>query len=149
MNSKQRILAAIEGRPADHVPLTTWCFGFPAPPGLRWETAGRPVDYWYSRRLEHIHTLAQPWELDDEFRRAQAWLALGIDDVLEISVPWAHAPGVRWTDSVVAPGAMGGDSQWPVLVRDYQTPCGPLRHAVKKCHRRPRVADSGGARAAV
>ena len=132
MNSKQRLLAAIEGRPADHVPLTTWCFGFPAPPALRWETGGRPVQYWYTRRLEHIHTLAQPWEIEDELRRAEAWLSLGIDDVLEISVPWGHAPGVGWTDAVLAPGSPGGDAKWPVLVRDYQTPSGPLRHAVKK-----------------
>ena len=31
MTSKERILAALNGEPADHVPLTTWCFGFPAP----------------------------------------------------------------------------------------------------------------------
>ena len=67
MTSKERILAAINGRPADHVPLTTWCFGFPAPEHLQWETNGRKVSYWYSQRLEHIHTLPQPWELEDEF----------------------------------------------------------------------------------
>ena len=42
------LLAAIEGRPVDHVPLTTWCFGFRAPPHLRWQTAGRDVPFWYS-----------------------------------------------------------------------------------------------------
>ena len=132
MNSKQRILAALAGKPADHVPLTTWCFGFPAPPGRQWQTAGRPVEFWYTRRLEHIHTLPHPWTLEDEFQRAEAWLALGIDDVLEVSVPWSCDPGVVWSDSTLAPGSAGGDAEWPVLVREYQTPSGPLRHAVKK-----------------
>lgn len=132
MNSKERILAAIEGRPADHVPLTTWCFGFPAPKSLRWETDGRPVEYWYSGRLEHIHTLPAPWTVDDEFRRAEAWLSLGIDDVLDVSVPWGCTPAVTWDDTLTAPGGAGGDAKWPVLAREYQTPAGRLRHAVKK-----------------
>jgi hypothetical protein len=132
MNSKQRILAALNGQPADHVPLTTWCFGLRAPPNLRWQTNGRNVDFWYTKRLEHLHTLPQPWELEDEFKRAEAWLSLGIDDVLEVSVPWSHDPAVTWKDSRLAPGETGGDAQYPVLVREYQTPAGPLRHAVRR-----------------
>ncbi len=132
MTSKERILAALSGQPADHVPLTTWCFGFPAPEHLRWETNGKPVKYWYSKRLEHIHTLPYPWELEDEFKRAEAWQSLGIDDVLEVSVPWSRDPAVTWEDSVIAPGEPGGDPRYPVLVRQYQTPSGPLRHAVKR-----------------
>ena len=76
MTSRQRILAAIKGRPTDRVPLCAWCFGLPAPEQLRWETAGAPVPYWYSKRLEHIHTLPHPWELEDEFKRALAWRSL-------------------------------------------------------------------------
>jgi hypothetical protein len=132
MTSKERILAALNGQPADHVPLTTWCFGFPAPPHLLWETHGHKVKHWYTKRLEHIHTLLQPWELEDEFKRAEAWLSLGIDDVLEVSVPWRQAPVVTWRDSHVPPGAPGGDQRYPLLVREYQTPVGPLRHAVRK-----------------
>jgi len=132
MTSKDRILAALNGKPADHVPLLTWCFGFPAPEDLRWETDGTPVTYWYSKRLEHIHTLPQPWKLEDEFKRAEAWLSLGIDDVLEVSVPWGHDPAVTWKDSVIAPGGAGGHQSHPVMVRRYRTPSGPLRHAVKK-----------------
>lgn len=128
MNSKERILAAIEGRPADHVPLTTWCFGFPAPAHLRWETEGRPVPYWYSKRLEHIHTLPQPWQLDDEFKRAEAWLSLGLDDILEVSVPWSRDPAVVADDRTIPPGGEGGSLQYPVMVREYQTPSGPLTH---------------------
>jgi hypothetical protein len=68
----------------------------------------------------------------DEFQRAEAWLKLGIDDVLETSVPWSCAPDVRWADTVLPPGSPDGDAEWPVLVRQYQTPAGSLRHAVKK-----------------
>ena len=122
----------LNGEPADHVPLTTWCFGFPAPEHLRWETDGKPVRYWYSKRLEHIHTLPQPWELEDEFRRAEVWLSLGVDDVLEVSVPWSQDPAVTWKDSMIEPGGAGGDQRHPVMVRQYETPSGPLRHAVRK-----------------
>jgi len=132
MTSRERLLAALEGRPADHVPLTMWCFGFCAPPHLRWQTGGRDVRFWYSKRLEHIHTLPQPWELDDEFKRAEAWLSLGVDDVLEVSVPWSRDPAVTWSDSLLPPGAQHGDARYPVMVRDYRTPAGPLRHAVRK-----------------
>ncbi|MCX6909198.1 MAG: hypothetical protein NTY01_14315, partial [Verrucomicrobia bacterium] len=132
MTSKKRLLAALEGRPADHVPLTTWCFGFCAPPHLRWQTGGRDVRFWYSKRLEHIHTLPQLWELDDEFKRAEAWLSLGLDDVLEVSVPWSQNPAVTWNNSVIPPGAPDGDARYPVMVRDYRTPAGSLRHAVRK-----------------
>jgi hypothetical protein len=137
MTSKERLLAALEGRPAEHVPLTTWCFGFPAPPRLRWSTKGQEVKHWYTKRLEHIHTLPQPWETEDEFKRAEAWLSLGIDDVLEVSVPWSQDPEVTWRDSRIARGAPGGDARYPVLVRDYQTPAGLLRHAVRKTEPEP------------
>lgn len=124
MTSKERILAAWEGREPDHLPLTTWCFGFAAPPELRWSREGVPVRFWYSKRLEHIHTLPQQWELDDDFRRALAWRSLGIDDVLEVSVPWSVAPEVSWQDS--------RESDPDVLVREYSTPSGSLRHAVRR-----------------
>lgn len=131
MTSKERILAAISGEPVDHVPLTAWCFGFPAPEHLRWQTNGREVKYWYTKRLEHLHTLPQPWELEDDFKRAEAWLSLGIDDVLEVSVPWGRHPEVTWQDSLIPPGGARGDENYPVMVRQYTTPAGQMRHAVK------------------
>lgn len=137
MTSKERILATINGQPADHVPLTTWCFGFPAPKHLQWETNGRPVAYWYTKRLEHLHTLPQPWDLDDEFRRAEAWLSVGIDDILEVSAPWSQDPAVSFEDSVLPPGAPGGSEKYPVIVRDYMTPSGPLRHAAWRTAEEP------------
>jgi len=132
MTSRERILAALEGRAPDHVPLTFWCFGFHAPPGLAWETDRRPVPYWYSKRLEHIHTLPHPWQPEDELKRAEAWLSLGVDDILEVSVPWSQDPEVSVRDSVIPPGAPAGDPRYPVMVRRYQTPSGLLRHAVKR-----------------
>ena len=132
MTSKECILAALHGEPADRVPLTTWCFGFCAPESLRWQTNGHEVTHWYTKRLEHLHSLPHPWTLEDEFRRAEAWLSLGIDDILEVSVPWGQAPEVRAEDSVLAPGAPGGDARYPVMVRNYETPSGRLRHAVRQ-----------------
>lgn len=129
MTSKERILAAINGTPADHVPLTTWCFGFPAPKHLRWQKGGRDVTHWYSLRMEHLHTLPEPWELSDDFNRVQAWLSVGIDDLLDVSVPWSLGLGVAFTDSKVPAGKI---DPCPVLVREYQTPAGPLRHAVRR-----------------
>ena len=87
------------------------------------------MPYWYSQRLEHIHTLPQPWELEDEFQRAEAWLSLGLDDVLEVSVPWSEDPAVVTKDSVMAPGERGGSDKYPVLVRDTKRRSGRLSHA--------------------
>lgn len=130
MTSRQRIYAILNGTPPDHVPLTTWCFGLPAPPDLRWETNGRAVTYWYSKRLEHIHTLPQPWTLEDDFKRVEAWLSLGIDDLLDVSVPWSCNPEVTWKDSAKPVGSL--DDRYPVMVREYRTPAGTLRHAIRK-----------------
>jgi hypothetical protein len=127
MNSRERLQAAWTGQPGDHIPLTTSCFGFQAPPSLRWERDGQPIRYWYSLRMEHIHTLDQPWELEDDFRRVLAWRSLGVDDLLDVSIPWSIDHRVKRRDSVLPPGA-GRDR--PLLVRDYETPNGRLRHAV-------------------
>ncbi len=137
MTSKERLLAAFRGEPADHVPMTAWCFGLPAPDHLKWQTNGQDVDYWFSKRLEHLHTLPHPWELEDEFKRVEAWLSLGIDDLLEVSVPWSMDPAVTFSDEVILPGGHGGNADYPVMVRNYQTPAGPLRHAVKKTDPEP------------
>jgi len=77
-------------------------------------------------RMEHIHTLPQAWELKDDFRRVLAWRALGIDDILDVSVPWSVAPEVTWQDSHAA--GHGGQ----VLTREYRTPSGTLQHTVRK-----------------
>lgn len=152
MTSRERILAACEGRAADHVPLTTWCFGLPAPPHLRWERDGRPVPYWYSMRMEHLHTLPEPWTLEDDFRRVLAWQSLGVDDILDVSVPWSIDAAVTVRDGEATGGGVvqwwgdaGSDRSDPsyrsdmaeprqlsrILTREYDTPVGPIRHAVR------------------
>ncbi len=130
MTSRERIRAAWNGDPVDHVPLTTWCFGVAPPAELRWSRDDEVRDYWYSMRMEHIHTLPRSWDLGDDFRRVLAWQSLGVDDVLDVSVPWSAGPGVTSADTLAPAGAI--DPEYPVLVRDYETPSGPLRHAVRR-----------------
>jgi len=132
MTSKERILCAINGKAGDHLPLTTWCFGFRPPEHLRWNTNGKEVRFWYTSRLEHIHTLPQAWTLEDDFKRVLAWQSVGIDDILDVSVPWGTHPEVTHSDHVIPLGGTGGDRQFPVMLRNYLTPAGEVTHAVKK-----------------
>jgi hypothetical protein len=137
MTSKERIMCAINGQKADFLPLTTWSFGIQPPKHLRWKNDWGEVNYWYTKRLEHIHTLPLNWTLEDDFKRALAWQSLGVDDVLEVSVPWSMHPEVSWEDSIIKTGDEGGDSQYPVIVRDYKTPGGKMRHEVKQTGEEP------------
>lgn len=130
MTSKERILAAIRRQPTDHVPLYTWVFGFSPPARLQWSRQGKQRTFWYSGRLEHLHTLPQPWSVEDDFNRVDAWLALGLDDVLDVSVPWSQDARVTFRDSRLPAGVDG--NPYPALVRDYQTPDGSHRHIVSK-----------------
>ena len=132
MTSKERMISALNGQKADYIPLTAWCFGFHPPKHLRWENNEGGVNYWYTMRLEHIHTLPQKWTLEDDFQRALAWQSIGVDDVLEVSVPWSIHPEVTWKDSIIGQGEDGGDKQYTVMVRDYHTPGGKMHHAVKR-----------------
>lgn len=121
--------AAWEGRTQDHVPLTTWCFGVQPPPHLQWANDAGQVRFWYTLRMEHLHTLPFSWGLQDDFNRALAWRALGVDDVLEVSVPWSMDAAVQCSDGRRPPG---GGEVYPVLFREYQTPRGTLRHEVRQ-----------------
>jgi hypothetical protein len=133
MNSRERLLAAWKGKPTDHIPLTFQCFGNLVPKHLRWKRCNQQgeqeVRRWYTKRLEHIHTLPASWTLEDEFQRVRAWSSLGIDDLIDVSVPWSVHPQVRWTNSRRGPDEA---KRYPVLVREYQTPVGTLRHQVKQ-----------------
>lgn len=128
MTTRERIFAAWNGSPSDHIPLTTWCFGLPVPPHLRWSKDGKERKFWYSKRMEHLHTLPYAWDLDDDFKRVLAWQSLGVDDILEVSVPWSMNPEVSWNDTTIAATAQ---EPYPVLVREYTTPAGKLRQAVR------------------
>ena len=125
----ERIQSAWQGRSPDHVPLTTWCFGLPVPPALRWKNSEGEVRYWYSKRMEHLHTLPFEWTLQDDFNRALTWRSLGVDDILDVSVPWSADPRVEWKDSRTP---AGNGEQYPVLVREYHTPKGTFTHEVRQ-----------------
>ena len=134
MTSKQRLEACWSAKKVDHIPLTTWCFGLHPKKSLTWENDGKPVPYWYSLRMEHLHTLAYPWTLEDDFKRVIKWRSLGIDDMLDISIPWSESPEVVIKDSMISK-KKGVD--YPIMIREYKTPFGRLRHAVKKTGESP------------
>ncbi|MHC4444055.1 MAG: uroporphyrinogen decarboxylase family protein [Planctomycetota bacterium] len=127
--SRERLLTVIEGGKADRIPLVCRMFGFPAPPGLGWEDNGKPVPFWYTMRLEHIHTLPYPWDVNQDFKRAEALLSLNIDDVLEVSSPWSIDERVTIRDYEEPDSAKG---EPPVACREYTTPDGVLIHKVKR-----------------
>jgi hypothetical protein len=129
MNSRERLIAAIRHERPDHVPLYSWCFGLPAPPHLRWAREGREVPFWYTMRLEHIHTLPEPWTVEDDFDRVRRWISLGVDDVLEVSPPWGMHPEACTRDWQEPPTPT--EQHW-LLCREYRTPAGSLRHVVRR-----------------
>jgi hypothetical protein len=133
MTSRERITAAWEGKSHDHAPMTTWCFGFQPPEDLKWKTGGKKVNFWYTTRIERTSVLSEPWSVEDDFKRILAWRSLGIDDVLEVSVPWGIDPEVKWVDS--AENRLNGSV--PAMTREYSTPSGRLRHTVKKTDEEP------------
>lgn len=129
MNSRERWLAAIRHEKPDHVPLYSQCFGFTAPPHLRWQQGGREVEHWYSMRHEHLHTWPEPWSVEHDFERVRRWASLGVDDVLEVSPPWSIHPEVRIRDWQEPPHGL--ERYWQIC-REYETPAGPLRHVVRR-----------------
>jgi hypothetical protein len=129
MNARERWLAAIRHEKPDHVPLYCQCFGFTAPPQLRWQQGGREVRHWYSMRHEHLHTWPEPWSVEHDFERVRRWASLGVDDVLEVSPPWGMHPDVRIRDWQEPPEA---SERYGRICREYETPAGPLRHVVRR-----------------
>ncbi|MFQ6042594.1 MAG: uroporphyrinogen decarboxylase family protein [Candidatus Poribacteria bacterium] len=129
MDSRTRLLTAIAGEKPDHVPLYCWVFGFKPPKDWRWQAKGREVTHWYTMRLEHIHTLPQKWDIQRDFLRVDRWLSLGLDDVLEVSVPWSVHPDVKIRDWQQPPSPQ---SPYTILCREYDTPAGVLRHLIRQ-----------------
>ena len=94
MDSRTRLLTAIKGEKPDHLPLYCWVFGFTPPKYLQWDENA----HWYTMRLEHIHTLPEHWDVNQDFKRVDRFLSIGLDDVLDISVPWNVYPDVAIKD---------------------------------------------------
>ena len=124
MNSRERLRAAWDGTLSDYIPLTTWCFGLSPPAQYRWSRDGREVAHWYSGRMELLHQIPGGWTASDEIARFRAWQQLGLDDMLEISVPWSRNPEVTLTDDF--------EASTGIMTRRYQTPDGPLVHSVRR-----------------
>jgi hypothetical protein len=129
MDSRTRLLTTIAGEEPDHVPLYCWVFGFKAPKELRWTEKGCEVTHWYTMRLEHIHTLPQKWDIQQDFLRVDRWLSLGLDDVLDVSVPWSVHPDVTIREWKQPPSAQKPNT---ILCREYDTPAGVLRHLIRQ-----------------
>jgi len=129
VNSRERLLTAINREKPDHVPLVCRVFGFSAPPELSFTIDGQRVPHWYTGRLEHIHTLPEPWTVAHEFKRVEAWLSLGIDDLIEVSMPWSIDPKVTIRD-FAEPSSPA--CPYPLACREYSTPDGILLHQVRK-----------------
>ena len=129
MTSRERLLSVIKGEKPDHIPLYCWVFGFTAPKHLRWSENNREVTHWYTMRLEHIHTLPEPWDVKQDFKRVERWFSLGLDDVLDVSVPWSVDPDVKIRDWHKSPSA---EESYTLLHREYDTPDGVLTHIVRK-----------------
>jgi hypothetical protein len=130
MDSRTRLLTAIKGEKPDHLPLYCWVFGVAPPKYLRWDENV----YWYTMRLEHIHTLPEHWGVNQDFKRVDRFLSIGLDDVLDISVPWSVHPDVKirdWQEQ---------SEPYPLICREYETPAGKLSHIVRKTGE---VQDSG------
>jgi len=129
MRSRERLLSVIKGEKPDHIPLYCWVFGFTAPKHLRWIQRNHEVIHWYTMRLEHIHTLPEPWDVRQDFERAKQWLSLGLDDALDVALPWSVHPDVKVRDWRKPPST---GEPYSLLCREYNTPAGILRHIVRQ-----------------
>jgi hypothetical protein len=129
MRSRERLLSVIKGEKPDHIPLYCWVFGFTAPRHLRWIQRNHEVIHWYTMRLEHIHTLPEPWDVRQDFERAKQWLSLGLDDALDVALPWSVHPDVKVRDWRKPPST---GEPYSLLCREYNTPAGILRHIVRQ-----------------
>jgi len=77
--------------------------------------------------MEHIHTLPQPWNIEDDFMRAKTWRSLGVDDLIDVSIPWSTADEVICRQESKTNG-----EEAAVLWSEYVTPAGSFRQGVRK-----------------
>ena len=102
MTSKERISTVIAQEEVDHVPLHFRTFYVKPPPPLKWT---------------------------NDFERVDCFLDMGLDDVLEVTLPLVTPhPEVRiryWKEE--RPG-----ERYPILCKEYDTPAGILRHEIYK-----------------
>ena len=118
MNSRERFLAAERCQPVDHPPLY-----------LRlWSMGGGEDDF--------------PFDWRNQVARAEALLALGVDDTLLLEPPLGYTenyqadrvPGLKSAISWEATDPVHG-AQPPILRKVYQTPAGPISLAIRRTRR--------------
>ena len=105
MNSRERILATVAGKPIDHTPLST--------------------------EVHPSYTLYDPsianWK--DQFERTEFLLSLGTDPMTEI---WLPDPCFHPDVKVTSGRDKKGDGQYPYLWKEYETPAGTLRQVIRE-----------------
>ncbi len=116
MTSRERLLAAMQRQPVDHVPLL-----------LRFWSLGGDGD--------NI-----PFNWRDEVQRAEATLALGLDDTLLLEPPLGYVenylaeqvPGIQsYTQLIPIEEAAARGEKYPLLRKVYETPDGPLQTTLR------------------
>ena len=101
MTSRERMLMAMGCGQPDRVPLFFNLFGFVPPAEFSWA---------------------------NETERIRTWGAMGVDHVLSVGGPGRTHPEATvraWREEPTA------DQPYPVLYKEYDTPAGVLRHAVR------------------
>ncbi len=101
MTSRERMLTAMGGGQPDRVPLFFNLFGFEPPAKYGWST---------------------------EAERIGKWGPMGVDHVLSVGGPGRTHPEATvraWREEPTA------DQPYPLLYKEYATPAGILRHAVR------------------
>ena len=98
LSSRERLLAALNHREPDRVPVMFW--GAIAPLRHLWKTP---------------------------FERVKVLRDLGVDDQLSVGHPWPHHPDVK-----VKLSRDDSHPDYPRLVKEFETPKGALRMAIKK-----------------
>jgi hypothetical protein len=103
LSSRERVLAAIQHQPVDHVPL---CFDGLCHGSVRFVTRLHP----------------------NPFDRARFYLDLGADTAIAVSPPQCSAQGFKTREWKEEPK----DEEYPLLHKEYITPRGSLRQVVRK-----------------
>ena len=110
MNSKQRLMAAINRQQVDHIPL-------------------RLLMMYSSENI--------PFSWENQVERVEKVLEMGFDDGLWLEPPLgyveaydtAKVPGVKSNVGSIPPSV---EDSYPLLVKEYETPEGTLRQIVRK-----------------
>ncbi len=114
MTSRERLIAAIRHQEVDHIPLYFKVYDFEPP---------------------HVAVRQDP------YKRAERWLSMGIDDILIVPSPliakkefWGQGDPAEFSKNVGTRTSVVHEKseEYPLIVKEYYTPGGTLRHVVRK-----------------